>query len=218
MPSTRDTSSLPDIHELRLLSQSLALLDAILEPEWQYRYYSFNTRWAPGLEMGSMRDGCGNDYFILFSQHGAILKGLSLESESWRVAKRRGQIDPGIFGAVPSEFAEFLVEPAFTIDESTFCLWCLNSDLIWRKGSLEPLDEEDPDGSAEVLRLLDGNPETYHDWAIAYHEKPIDLWAVQRIYHHEPLDDELVKRLNPDLSIVELADDLGEIAYPSVTG
>jgi hypothetical protein len=44
--STRDLSSLPDVDGLRKLLQTLATLDAILCPEWQYRYYSFNRAWA----------------------------------------------------------------------------------------------------------------------------------------------------------------------------
>ncbi|MFL5628040.1 MAG: hypothetical protein ACJ788_20875 [Ktedonobacteraceae bacterium] len=42
MVSPHNHSILPHIQLLIRLSQSLALLDALLEPEWQYRYYSFN--------------------------------------------------------------------------------------------------------------------------------------------------------------------------------
>ena len=44
MISTRDLSRLPDIGGLQVLSQSLAMLDAILCPAWEYRYYSFNVQ------------------------------------------------------------------------------------------------------------------------------------------------------------------------------
>ena len=46
LPSTRNRSALPEPGDLRRLSQSLAMLDAILCPEWQYRYHSFNASWA----------------------------------------------------------------------------------------------------------------------------------------------------------------------------
>jgi hypothetical protein len=58
--STRDLSLLPDVESLRRLWQSMAMLDAILSPDWEYRYYSFNAAWGAGEEMGSMRDGCGD--------------------------------------------------------------------------------------------------------------------------------------------------------------
>lgn len=43
MISSRDLSGLPDVPALRRLMQSLAMLDAILSPEWEYRYFSFNS-------------------------------------------------------------------------------------------------------------------------------------------------------------------------------
>ena len=42
MISTRDLSALPTIETLKKLTQSLAMLDAVIEREWDYRYYSFN--------------------------------------------------------------------------------------------------------------------------------------------------------------------------------
>jgi hypothetical protein len=40
-PSTRSPDDLPSIDDLIRLSKGLAMLDAILSPEWDYRYYSF---------------------------------------------------------------------------------------------------------------------------------------------------------------------------------
>jgi hypothetical protein len=53
---------LPDIPVVRDRSRSLAMLDAILSPEWEYRYYSFNAAWGPAQELASMRNGSGDDY------------------------------------------------------------------------------------------------------------------------------------------------------------
>ena len=55
---------LPDIPTVRRRSQALAILDAILCPEWAYRYFSFDSRWGPGEEMASMRNGSGDEYSI----------------------------------------------------------------------------------------------------------------------------------------------------------
>ena len=52
---------LPEIDSLKRLSQSLAMLDAILEPDWELRYYSFNSHWGEGEMMASMRDGSGDE-------------------------------------------------------------------------------------------------------------------------------------------------------------
>ena len=48
MISTRDLSELPDVEGLLKLHQSLATLDAILCPEWEFRYFSFNDHWDEG--------------------------------------------------------------------------------------------------------------------------------------------------------------------------
>jgi hypothetical protein len=214
MPSTRDLSALPDVGGLRRLSQSLAMLDSILCPEWQYRYHSFNASWASGEEMASMRDGCGDGYFILFTKAGAIMKGFAHESEAWRKTLERGQPLPGVLDGVPEEFAEFLNEPAFSIEETTFCLWRRLSDPAWRIGAVEPLDGEDPDGSAELMRLLAGNPEAYRAWAEDYFETSVTSSAVEHIFGHRPLTEGVVKALNPDLSMTDLVEDASEIAYP----
>lgn len=215
MPSTRDLSTLPDVEEFRRLCQSLAMLDAILCPEWEYRYYSFNSKWAPGEEMASMRDGCGDGYFTVFSKAGAILKGFSLRSEAWRSILRQGRSWPAVFDGVPEEFASFLEEPAFSIEEATFCLWRRSSDPAWQAGSIGPLEGKDPDGSAELMPLLDGNPKAYQEWAEDHFETLVALSAVESIFGHTPLTEHVVKLLNPDLSLEELADDLAEIGYPA---
>jgi hypothetical protein len=192
------------------------MLDAILCPEWQYRYHSFNANWAAGEEMASMRDGCGDGYFILFTGAGAILKGFAHESEAWRRALELGQPLPGVLDRVPEEFAGFLTEPAFSIDETTFCLWRRPSDPAWQTGAIESLGGEDPDGSAELLRLLDGDPETYRAWAEDYFETRVARSAVEHIFGHRPLTGEVVKALNPQLSLTDVAEDVSEISYPTL--
>jgi hypothetical protein len=214
LPSTRDPSALPEVDGLRRLSQALAMLDAILCPEWQYRYHSFNANWADGEEMGSMRDGCGDGYFILFTKAGAIMKGFAHESEAWRRTLQRGQPLPGMFDDVPEEFAGFLNEPAFSIADTTFGLWRRPSDPAWWTGTIEPLDGEDPDGSAELLRLLDGDPEAYRAWAEDYFETSVALSAVEHLFGHRPLTEEVVMALNPELSLTALVEYAYEIAYP----
>ena len=58
------------------------MLDAILSPEWEYRYYSFNASWGPAQELASMRNGTGDDYAIVFSPAGAWIRVFDHESQS----------------------------------------------------------------------------------------------------------------------------------------
>ncbi len=83
MLSTRDLSSFPDIPTFRRLTRSLAVLDAILSPNWEYRYYSFNSRWAVGEMMASMRNGSGDQWFALLCPAGAALHGLTFAADDY---------------------------------------------------------------------------------------------------------------------------------------
>lgn len=216
MVTKKRLAAIPDILSLKKLSQSLAVLDAIMSPDWEYRYYSFNSKWAAGEMMASMRNGCGDEYFILFNAQGAIMKGFAHESPMSPWANDSEQVWPGVLDEVPNEFAEFLTEPAFSIDATTFCIWRRSSDGSWQTGQIdypEEEDEEDPDGSEDLLFVLNGDPATYKQFAEEYYERSIDLGAVRSIYQHQPLTAEIIKGLNPEVSLESLDSDLEEIAY-----
>lgn len=219
MISTRDLSLLPDVDDLRRLLQSLALLDAILSPEWQFRYYSFNAAWGTGEQMGSMRNGCGDDFFAHFSPAGCWLKGFAHEYPMSLYRRKPSRPWPGVLDTVPVEFANCLREPAFRVEDVTFCIWRRYVDQDWQVGTVEfppSHPEPDPDGARFLLADLDGRPESYRDWATGYYERDIDLSAVAHVYQHRPLTPELIARLNSEVLLEELAADINEIGYPDV--
>jgi hypothetical protein len=226
MISTQDLSGLPDIVGLRRLLKSLALLDALLCREWEFRLYSFNTRWSAKEQMGSMRNGQGDDFHALFNSAGCFLKGFAHESpmSPYRDNGNK-QLWPGVIDSVPPEFAECLREPAFTIEDTTFCIWRLFGESAWQRGTVDFPPSRDPDGSSSLLGPLDGKPETYREWAVSYFHKPfLTVSMVQHIVEHRPLTDQLVAALTPDLQIdsgdsshltvEDLAEELAEIGYP----
>ena len=49
--------------------------------EWDYRWYSFNSKWVEGEQMASMRNGQGDGWFCGFGLPGAFLKGFDHESK-----------------------------------------------------------------------------------------------------------------------------------------
>ena len=211
---------LPDVPTLRQLCQSLAMLDAILSPEWTYRYYSFNARWSDGRMVAFMHNGSGDDYRILFNRSGAIIQGYAHEAPLAAYMVQHGILYPGVMDHVPQEFADFLAEPAFEPQVATFCCWRRSGDHAWQSGPLALPHGDDPDGSAYLLRILDGDPRTYRDWAQQYfeleppEERTISLECVERIYRHEPLSDELVALLSPSAHLADFAGDVREIGYP----
>jgi hypothetical protein len=208
-PSTAAPERLPDIAQLRRLTKSLAMLDAIICPEWEFRYYSYNSQWGEGEEMASMRDGCGDEWFLWVGREGAALKGFAHESP---LAGDRS-FATRIHQTVPSCFASFLNEPAFTMDRATFCIWRRRADSTWNVVSTTERTSVE-DGSAELLGILDGRPETYLAWAADYYERAVAPEAVRALYHHQALTERLVRELNSDLTLSDIAADATEIGYP----
>ena len=164
--------------------------------------------------MASMRDGSGDEYFILFNSHGAIMKGFAHESTMSPWATDSEQLWPGVLDEVPSEFREFLTEPAFSMGDTTFCIWRRNEDTSWQVGQIEYPQGNDPDGSEDLLFILDGQPSTYRKFAEQYYERPIELSAVAYIYQQKPLTSEILKILNAEVSRETLKPDLEQIGYP----
>lgn len=190
------------------------MLEAVLMPDWELRYYSYNATWADGEEMASMRDGSGDDYFILFGAAGAVIKGRAAATPMGRFATEHGRPWPGVLDDLPREFEGFRLEPAFDVPSASFCIWNLREEAVWRVGSIDFPPGSDPDGSERLLKVLDGNPQTYHGWAEAYYERSISLEAVRRIYLVERLSDDLVRLLDPTVDLDRLIGDAAEIGYP----
>jgi hypothetical protein len=198
--STRERRKLPPVPVLGRICRSLAMLDAILSPEWDYRYFSFNSKWDEALNerMGSMRNGSGDEYFILFSLAGDIMKGFAHESVMSPWTREEGKVWPGLLDSVPAEFSSFLSEPAFNMKDATFCIWRKLSDSEWKHGPIAFPNGDDPDGSAHLLWALDGNSAEYVQFAKDYFEVHVPITSVNSVFGHEALTVELVASLNPE--------------------
>lgn len=213
--STRNLDTLPDVDRLKALLQSLAVLDAILSPEWEYRYYSFNAKWSRDEQIGSMRNGAGDEFFALFNSAGCFMKGFAHESPMTPYRSQPPEIWPGMLDGVPDEFASGVSEPAFSMNDVTFCIWRRYADPTWSHGRIDFADGDDPDGSAHLLAVLDGETATYCQFAKDYFELTVPANAVQHVYNHLPLTDELVASLNADVTTKGLLEELAEIGYPN---
>ncbi|WP_436771321.1 hypothetical protein [Yinghuangia sp. YIM S09857] len=208
---------LPAIAVVRDRSRALAMLDAIMSPEWESRYYSFDSRWASGEEMASMRNGSGDDYSIVFSAAGAFARGYDHESPM----SRTSQPWPGVVDAVPQGLAAQVTEPAFCDADGTLratvCFWREPHDNAWLCSDVVPPAGSGPeaDGADWLFDLLvDGRPEAYQEFAEDYYETDVDLDAVRRVFALEALTEDLVTRLNPETSLRDLAEDQAAIGYP----
>ncbi|MGV9598596.1 hypothetical protein ACWDR1_18175 [Streptosporangium sandarakinum] len=213
---------LPDVPVLRDLCRSMAVLEAILSPDWESRYHSFGACWSPGEEMASMTNGSGDEYSIVFSAAGAYIRGFDHES----VMSPYGNDGPwpGVLDSVPEVFRHCVAEPAFCDEDGmpvvTACLWRETGDDRWRVGEIDyPDGASDPDGASYLFaRLTDPSPEMFKRFAEDYYEIPVDLEAVRHVYALRPLTQAVVTTLNADLTMKDLADDLAQAQYPSIAG
>jgi hypothetical protein len=203
-----DISELPDVPRLMQLMQSLAMLDAILSPEWDYRWYSFNSRWAEDERMGSIRNGSGDELFALFTAAGCFIKGFDHEQADYQTPAT------AFYSQLPEPFAKQAMEPAFSPDDATFCLWRGMADAEWHRVTVEAYSPG-YDGSEWLLELFDGRPDSYRAFAKDYFEVELGHEEVAALYAHRPLTEAMVRALNPDADWPAARQDAHEIGYPT---
>jgi hypothetical protein len=219
MISTRNLRLLPDVERLRRGFQSMAMLDAIIMPEWEYRYYSFEENVSPDgkISIGSMRNGSGDDLHAIFGPAACLIRGFAHEYEMSPYAHSPPQVFPGVLDDLPSDFGDCIaaLDPGWWKDQVTFCVWRHQSDSKWHHGRIKFPKSPDPDGSSFLLSAYDGRPETYHAWAKAYYQpRRFPLAAVRRVYEHRPLTEKTVRALNPERDLEALDEEIGIIGYP----
>ena len=157
--------------------------------------------------MGSVSNGSGDELFALFNIHGAFLKGFAHESDAAAIPSRHFYRD------LPIQFEECLREPAFSPDDVTFCVWRLIDQSHWSCSKLDLSVCCGTDGSADMLSMFDGVPATYRAWAIEYYERDLPLEAIESVYEHRALTEQLVVALNPLQSLQRLNSQIVEIGY-----
>lgn len=206
MISTTKLHALPDWKKLREACKAMAVLDAILSPEWVYRYYSYDSHWSENEELFEMRNGEGGQMLILFREEGAVINGYTSEmAESNKEA---------LTNQLPAVFEEFIFGEPVSSSGTTFCVWT-TADGNWQTGILPTED----DYSEELLSAMDGQPETYLKWASIYYkgsytESGIPLKTVTNIFKQEPLTTAMVLSLVKEVEDWDqLKEDLSEISY-----
>jgi hypothetical protein len=120
-------------------------------------------------------------------------------------------ISQNIQAQVPAGFASFLRDPAFSMQQATFCYWRRANDASWTKVSGALAD----DGSDGMLELLVSSASSYREWAEGYYEVPVSLDAVPAVFSHQSLDEAVIRTLNPGAIMSSTYIDAGEIGYPT---
>ncbi|MGH1384805.1 hypothetical protein [Kordia sp.] len=241
-PSTENLNLITKPDDLQNLCKSISVLEAIICPAWEYRYYSYQKDWSEKEEFCEMRNGQGDQMLILFSNDTICINGFAKESKmnGWkniRIKEKKSFMDKlfsskkepkteliqeipnGIVTDLPKAFNEFIYrEPVKSIG-TTFCIWNIEKDTGWKIGKINLPDDDYQDGSSDLLQLLDGKPATYKKWAEEYYEEEFEsrelkLELVDKIYSGFSITRELVLEINPNLDDFEkLKTDLNDIGY-----
>lgn len=186
---------LPSPADLERTCRGLATLDALMSEDWESRYYSFNANWSAGLRMASMRNGSGDDWFIVFSDAGVFVKSFWHEHKPEDVVKMYA----GLPAPLKPNLKDFQIEDGVTFGG-------FHDGESWTlRGNAKPMKEE--------LEILTGDPATYRAYAREYFEAKVPLDAIAHVLAGKKLTAALVARISTERTLAELADDLSEIGY-----
>lgn len=202
MISTKDFGLLPNKKSLQNICKAIAVLDAIICQEWEYRYYLYNSKWAEDEEYFGMRDGSGDLMDILFLENHCVISGFAHEFQH----NQKNHLTTNL----PEIYNQFIFDEPVATNGTTFCLWT-NETKSWEVGEIKDFN----DNSEDLLAVFDGNPQTYIDWASEYFEETgIPLKTVTEIYQGKTLTKEMVLSIVDDIEDWELLEeDLKEINY-----
>lgn len=190
-------NELPSIYEVKKILQGLALLDAILMPEWEYRFFSYNCNWDEqgNEEMASMRDGEGNEYFIYFSHLGVAGKVL-FENNIQNPIESLDKI--------PNVFENFKNEKAFNLDNATFFFWKTYNDEKWFSSPNNLKDYS-------LLSFINNSYKGYQEWAENYYEREIESQTLHEVFSSLDINSKQLAILNSELILEDLEEDRYEI-------
>lgn len=198
----------PPPEEVERRALALAVLDAVLSPEWEDRCYSFDRAWSAGARMASARNGSGDEAFMLFSQGECVFKEFLHEAPR-RLSVSEVRATAGTADQ-PLLLEEFLAEPAFSMQSLTELGWYLPKARHWTvmhsSGALT-------EGS--LFRLLfQGGGFQYAAWASDLFERPVREDVVELVFQSTPLTPLLAQALNPEADWRSVHVEAAAMGYP----
>lgn len=171
----------------------------MMQDDWEFRYYSFNKAWNTRRKerMASMRNGEGDEWFMVFSPAGVFVKAFWHEYESEDVDT--------IFAGLPAKMEPQLKEGAFWIDgDDALTFGGFHDGKRWTlRGNAKPMKND--------LAILTGKAKHYRAYAKQVHEIEVPLDAIDEILGGKRPDAKLVARINSDCTFTDLKDELAEI-------
>lgn len=177
------------------------MLDAICCEAWEDRYLSFNAAWGENERMASMRNGQGDEWFLVFAGSAGAAVHVFLKGFFHELPRAN---PPDIYRGSPSTLAAHLEEAAFSMEDVTFGGF-FAPELGWTlRGDEEAMGEH---------AILAGDPDAYRAYAAEYFELDLPPDAIAHVLRGAPLDDATLRALRSERTSDELEDDRSEIGY-----
>lgn len=208
---------LPSIAVLRERCVALAVLERIMDSDEPY--YTYTRDWGDA-EAALMSNGSGDEWAIVFGAPGAFIRVFDHESRMSPYRDADRELWPNLLTGLPPALAEHVDEPAFADEEDQFLatavLWRLAGDDRWHAGTgIEFPAPGDADGSGLLEILCDGDTAgAYAEFAEDFYETAIDRAAVEHVLAHRPLTEDVVRALNPELTLADVRGDVTSTGYP----
>jgi hypothetical protein len=182
---------LPKPEVLLRRSRAAGLLDAVLMPQWHLRYYSFDPHWKQGQWFAGMKDGSGEEYYVLNGRGFALIKGFVKASKFAGIGAEHGRPIEGLLPVQMPSLKPALREPALDWQYTTYVGWCTGDEWVVRCHSGEM-------GlcKAQCLVLQDDG-RAYHRWAEEYYERGLDRAVVEEVFRSGLVTRSHVSALSP---------------------
>jgi hypothetical protein len=182
----------------------LGILDTVLCDRPDLRYHSYIAERFPGVDVGIVDNGAGDELFCFLSTRGgSLIKGFDHESAISPYGREDGEPWPGVYDEVPARLLAYLDPPEFRKGDVTFCLWRRRADQEWWQGDVK-LPRGASDGSSFLLGTIFSEPAAYIDWAKDYYGREIPEGPVEVVFASGQVDRATARALNPEVDLAML--------------
>lgn len=230
-PNTQKLEKLPEITKLISVSRSLAALDLIYQDPFHKNddaSVQFTEHWRDkeGEKVLKLEWEGRDSLVIWFSPGGCVIKGHDDESvmnpsvTPFDLQEQEGKkLYPNLLNGFPKELKNFLKDPDFDSENATFIIWRKADDESWHIGPITwpnraPNRWKSHDGSDDLLSPLAIDAKAYANWVKKAKHRKVHEQDIEKVFAHEPMSDELLKKLDSHHKLSEIKDKLETIGYP----
>ncbi len=173
-----------NILERRL--KALVRLDELMTPP-EMEYLRFATS---GMDHDCrwyiLDNGSGDHLTVLFTETGVLVKGFDHENGSNQFAAEEwnDSFFETMFKGMPESLFHLMTKDER--NETTFCMWYLNSDSKWYQN-----EEPDNDGGkSNLLGYIPQSAESFGEWVAKYYEQDFDSAVIAKLFENRELTEE----------------------------